>query len=208
MKVLVVDMTHGGGLISLEFMKILEFDVLAYDIYNSMDSQKVKELENGGLSFIQNLDDIKNYNSPKSSSDIMIIAPIHCKLDQDISMTHHEAVGFLLKDEIDVPVIEVTGVKGKTSVVWMLKEIFKDKNPLVLSSLGVEVIENNNWKILKKDISITPASIIEAWKLAQGYEVGICIFETSLGGTGLADVGIITNIAEDYTIANNSQIAK
>ena len=206
MKVLVVDMTHGGGLISLEFMKNPEFDVLAYDIYNSMDSQKVKELENAGLSFIQNLDGIKEYDNPKSS-DLMIIAPIHCKLDQDISMTHHEAVGFLLNDKIDVPVIEVTGVKGKTSVVWMLKEIFKDKNPLVLSSLGVEVIENNDWKILKEDISITPASIIEAWKLAEDYQVGICIFETSLGGTGLADVGIITNIAEDYTIANNSSIA-
>ena len=83
-------------------------------------------------------------------------------------MTHHEAVGFLLKDRINVPVIEVTGVKGKTSVVWMLKEIFKDFNPLVLSSLGVEVLEDSDWKVLKQNISITPASIIEAWKLAEG----------------------------------------
>jgi UDP-N-acetylmuramyl pentapeptide synthase len=73
--------------------------------------------------------------------------------------------------------------------------------------LGVEVIDDGKWKILKKDISITPASIIEALKLAEGHEIGICIFETSLGGTGLADVGIITNIAEDYTIANNSSMA-
>ncbi len=122
-------------------------------------------------------------------------------------MTHHEAVGFLLKDKINIPIIEVTGVKGKTSIVWMLKEIFKDLNPLVLSSLGVEVFEDGEWKVLKRDISITPASIIEAWKLAEDYEKGICIFETSLGGTGLADVGILTNLAEDYPIANNSRTA-
>ena len=137
----------------------------------------------------------------KSPNVDWIVAPVHCKLESKVNMTHHEAVGFLLKDKINIPVIEVTGVKGKTSVVWMLKEIFKDYNPLVLSSLGVEVLEDSDWKVLKQNISITPASIIEAWKLAEDYEIGICIFETSLGGTGLADVGILTNLAEDYPIA-------
>jgi UDP-N-acetylmuramyl pentapeptide synthase len=113
----------------------------------------------------------------------------------------------LLKESINIPIIEVTGVKGKTSVVWILKEIFKGSNPLVLSSLGVEVVEDGKWKVLKENISITPASIIEAWKLAEGYEIGLCIFETSLGGTGLADVGILTNLIEDYTIADSSSIA-
>jgi len=90
----------------------------------------------------------------------------------------------------------------------MLKEIFKDLNPLILSSLGVEVIENGESNILKRDISITPASIIEAWQLAQNYNnIGICIFETSLGGTGLADVGILTNIAENYPIASGGKTA-
>ena len=121
------------------------------------------------------------------------MAPVHCKLDYDVTLSHHEAVGYLLNDRINIPIIEVTGVKGKTSIVWVLKEIFKDSNPLVLSSLGVEVVEEGEWKVLKRDISITPASIIEAWKLSEGYERGICIFETSLGGTGLADVGILTN---------------
>jgi UDP-N-acetylmuramyl pentapeptide synthase len=207
MKVLVVDMTHGGLLISSEFMKIPDIEVLALDIYKSLDPLKVEELKNKGLTFLENLDDIKIYKNQIVESDLMIVAPVHCKLDHDVTLTHHEAVAFLLNDRIDIPVIEVTGVKGKTSIVWMLKEIFKDLNPLVLSSLGVEVFEDGEWKVLKRDISITPASIIEAWKLAEGHEKGICIFETSLGGTGLADVGILTNLVEDYPIANNSRTA-
>ena len=177
---------------------------------------------------------------------LTIVSPVHCNLESKICgykeydgnvvgdvkmMTHHEAVGFLLKNRIDVPVIEVTGVKGKTSVVWMLKEVFKGLNPLILSSLGVEILKNEKGEFkhhfLKKNISITPASILEAFNLVcdeyphkngVGFEnsncikevlkdVGICIFETSLGGTGLADVGILTNIAEDYSIANRTRNA-
>ncbi|MCE7699001.1 MAG: coenzyme F430 synthase, partial [Methanobacterium paludis] len=179
---------------------------------------------------------------------LTVVSPVHCNLESIGEnkgykghngnvvngvkmMTHHEAVGFLLKNRIDVPVIEVTGVKGKTSVVWMLKEVFKGFNPLILSSLGVEILKNEKGEFkhhfLKKNISITPASIIEAFNLVcdeyphengVGFEnsncikevlkdIGICIFETSLGGTGLADVGILTNIAEDYPIANRTRKA-
>ncbi len=205
MKVLVVDMTHGGTLIASEFMKIPDFEVFAYDIYSTMDTNTMDELQDRGLKFIGCLDDLNAHKNQES--DFKIVAPVHCKLESPVNMTHHEAVGFLLRDRINIPVIEVTGVKGKTSVVWMLKEIFKSYNPLVLSSLGVEVVEDGEWKVLKQDISITPASIIEAWKLAEVHEIGICIFETSLGGTGLADVGILTNLAEDYSIAGGSRAA-
>jgi hypothetical protein len=41
MKVLVVDMTHGGLLISSEFMKIPDTEVLALDIYKSMDPLRI-----------------------------------------------------------------------------------------------------------------------------------------------------------------------
>jgi UDP-N-acetylmuramyl pentapeptide synthase len=206
MKVLVVDMTHGGILIASEFMKIPELEVLALDIYKTMNPSKIKELEDKGIILLESLDDL-NEDNQLSESDVMIVAPVHCKLDISVNMSHHEAVGLLLKQSINIPIIEITGVKGKTSVVWILKEIFKGSNPLVLSSLGVEVVEDGKWKVLKKDISITPASIIEAWKLAEGYEIGLCIFETSLGGTGLADVGILTNLIEDYTIADSSSVA-
>ncbi len=205
MKVLIVDMTHGGAIIASEFMKLPNFEVFAWDIYSTMEPNIRDDLMDMGLKFVETMDkdylDADEYQAPKVDC---IVAPVHCKLESEVNMTHHEAVGFLLKDRINIPVIEVTGVKGKTSVVWMLKEIFKDFKPLVLSSLGVEVLEDGDWKVLKQNISITPASIIEAWELAEGHEIGICIFETSLGGTGLADVGILTNLVEDYQIAGGS----
>jgi len=88
-------------------------------------------------------------------------------------ITHHEAVKLILKNwkektKIeDIPIIEVTGVKGKTSVVAMLKEIMIAKNPLVLSSLGAFYYKDNKKISLKKNISITPASILETIDLAK-----------------------------------------
>ncbi len=206
MNMLIVDMTHGGKLIASEFSKLDDFNVFALDIYNTLSEKEKLSLEKKGIELISKsfLDGI-NHKNP--GDNFWIIAPVHCNIESEIHMTHHEAVEFLMKDNINVPIIEVTGVKGKTSVVWMLKEIFKDSNPLILSSLGVEAIEDRKSNILKRDISITPASIMEAWQLAKDYEIGICIFETSLGGTGLADVGILTNIAENYTIASGKKTA-
>lgn len=79
------------------------------------------------------------------------MAPIHSNLKYSVDMTHHDAVVYLLKEEIKIPMIEVTGVKGKTTVVHMLREIFKDTNPLILTSLGVEIKD----KLLERNISIT-----------------------------------------------------
>ncbi len=203
MNALIVDMTHGGKLIASEFSKLDDFKVFALDIYSTLSLNEKIHLEEKGINFVE-----KSFLDKANNDDFLIIAPVHCNIDSKVDMTHHEAVKFLMKDQINVPVIEVTGVKGKTSTVKMLKEIFKDLNPLILSSLGVEVVENGKSILLKKNISITPASIIEAWQLAKDYKnIGICIFETSLGGTGLADVGILTNIAENYPIASKGKTA-
>ncbi|MGZ7210418.1 MAG: coenzyme F430 synthase, partial [Methanobacterium sp.] len=211
MNVLIVDMTHGGALIATEFSKIKDYNVFALDIYNTLSEEKKAILTEYGIKFVEkdflNENCINNELKTDFKDNFKVIAPVHSNIDSDIYMTHHEAVNFLLKNKVDIPIIEVTGVKGKTSVVWMLKEIFKDLNPLILSSLGVEVIENGKSTILKREISITPASIIEAWKLSKSYNIGMGIFETSLGGTGLADVGIITNITENYSIASGKKTA-
>ena len=81
MKVLVVDMTHGGLLISSEFMKIPETEVLALDIYKTLDPI-IEELKNKGLNFLESLDEIEQYKNQTAESDLMIVAPVHCKLDQ------------------------------------------------------------------------------------------------------------------------------
>lgn len=208
MNALIVDMTHGGKLIASEFSKLDDFNVFALDIYNTLSESEKFSLEKKGIKFVEKSFLDKISCNEDLDSKFLIIAPVHCNIESKVDMTHHAAVKFLMKDQIDVPVIEVTGVKGKTSTVKMLKEIFKDLNPLILSSLGVEIVENRESTLLKKDISITPASIIEAWQLAEDYNnIGICIFETSLGGTGLADAGILTNIAENYPIASGEKTA-
>lgn len=196
----VVDMTHGGLVIASELAKLHETQVYAWDIYGTLKESTIKEYSDGGLKFVDG-------EYFKESEELTVVSPVHCNLKRHVDMTHHDAVKLILNHKINVPVVEVTGVKGKTSVVWILKEILSHKKPLVLSSLGVEVFDGEKWIQLKQNISITPASIIEAWKLAENYEIGVCIFETSLGGTGLADVGVLTNIAENYPIAGNSSNA-
>jgi coenzyme F430 synthetase len=196
----VVDMTHGGLVIAQELAKIPETQVYAWDIYGTLNESVIEKYSAEGLKFVDG-------NFFKESEKLVVVSPVHCNLKRHVDLTHHDAVKLILNHEIKVPIVEVTGVKGKTSVVWILKEILSHKKPLVLSSLGVEVFDGESWIQLKENISITPASIIEAWKLAENYEIGICIFETSLGGTGLADVGVLTNIAENYPIANNSSNA-
>jgi UDP-N-acetylmuramyl pentapeptide synthase len=208
MNVLIIDMTHGGALIASEFAKINNCKVYALDIYKTLSPKRKDLLVEKGIEFVgeEFLDEINKFKTDLND-ELVVVAPIHCNIKTKVDMTHHEAVKLLLKNKINVPVIEVTGVKGKTSIVWMLKEIFKEQNPLILSSLGVEVIENSERTILKRDISITPASILEAWNLSTDYDIGIFIFETSLGGTGLADVGVLTNIAENYSIASGGKTA-
>lgn len=215
MKVLIVDMTHGGTILASEFSKKQNCKVFAWDIYHTLSEEDKSLLEVQGIELVdESFYNEQCHGNPleENKPELLVVAPVHCKLPSPPHMTHHQAVGYLMNDEIKVPVIEITGVKGKTSTVAMLKEIYRDKNPLILSSLGVVVVKDGKEITLQKDISITPASIITAWRLAQEFydkipRVGICIFESSLGGTGMADVGIITNIAEDYTIAQGSSSA-
>ncbi|GAB4313767.1 MAG: coenzyme F430 synthase [Methanobacteriaceae archaeon] len=198
MKVLVVDMTHGGKKIALDFLKAGADKVYAYDIYKTLTPDDVINLTRKGIIFVDNI---------FKEDDLLIVAPVHSTVKEENQITHHEAVQLLLSPKMQVPVIEVTGVKGKTSTVWMLKEIFKELNPLVLSSLGVEAVVEGENHVLEDNISITPANIVRAWELAEGLDIGVCIFEVSLGGTGLAHVGILTNLAEDYPIASNTKTA-
>jgi len=210
MKILVVDMTHGGTILASEFAKKQKCEVLAWDIYHTLNWQERALLLDQEIELVDDTFLEENLAKHEDRDDFLVVAPVHCNLpfsppDSPFPnlMTHHQAVHYLMKNRISVPIIEITGVKGKTSAVAILKEIFRDENPLILSSMGIEVLKQGEEKLHQKDVSITPASIITSWELAEKhYDVGMCIFEMSLGGTGLADVGVLTNIAEDYPIAN------
>ena len=179
-------------------------------------------------------------------------------LNQYDIINHHQATELVLslwKEETtnqNIKTIEITGVKGKTSVSFLLKEIFleNNKDTLLLSSLGAYLFRRNNDAeqklILQKDISITPANIINTIQLAKkianpkcstfpicdknldlderieekeileefnenpytdlNYEMAI--FENSLGICGLADIGILTNLVENYSIAKGQSDAR
>lgn len=220
MNILVIDLTHGGVKIAVSLAKKGK-NVYCYDIYNTLKDIDRRMLDVYNVKLIE-LEDLKNFNG-----DLKVIYPIHLPLSNDdikkynsdlnyTFTTHHEAIGELLANwGEDINKIEITGVKGKTSCVFMLKEILIDNNPLILSSLGALLYEDEKELILQKNISITPANIKECIDLAYRLANPICggeiknqiyncaIFESSLGGCGIGDVGLLTNIVEDYPIAKN-----
>lgn len=228
---LVIDMTHGGVKIAVSLAKKGK-NVLAYDIYNTLNAIDRKMLEIYDVWLLDDLSELKDYRG-----EMRVIYPIHLprtfdeikKNNPDLSYTftsHHEIICELLEGWGDDFVkIEVTGVKGKTSSVFMLKEILIDENPLILSSLGALLYEDGKEIILKKDISIAPANIKETVDLAYKIANPICkiadgivesenlrkydsaIFESSLGASGIGDVGLLTNISENYPIAKGLKTA-
>lgn len=173
-------------------------------------------------------------------------------------INHHQSTELVLsnwKEETknqNIQTIEITGVKGKTSTAFLLKEIFleNNKNTLLLSSLGAYLFRKNEANeqklILQKNISITPANIISTIQLAKKIANPKCstfpicdknkdleerieennifedhienpykdlnydmaVFENSLGTCGLGDIGILTNLVENYSIAKGSSNAR
>ena len=188
---------------------------------------------------------INPIHSPLNISNLLDEASEDLKLDINEKnqfsnsfeiLSHHSATKLVLsswsekakKENVDC--IEITGVKGKTSVAYMLKEIMleNEKNTLLLSSLGAHLFINDYNRsevediVLMKNISITPANIINTIQYANninpkdGHEESFedllnydaAIFENSLGVCGLGDVGVLTNIVENYTIARGSSNAR
>lgn len=234
MDVLVIDATHGGVKLANEFSKLEEYEnIYIHDIYNTLTDKERTRLG------IKNVEVVEL--SEVDSKDILVISPVHLPLtSEEISskinaenpkfITHHHGVRLLLesffKDHPEILKVEVTGVKGKTSSAFMLKEILKYMHPLVLSSLGIIQSREYHDISLKKNVSITPASIKEAVDLAYRIDNPRCnmgciktensaqvnyeilIAESSLGVTGIGDVGLLTNIVENYPIAKNRSDAK
>ena len=230
MQYLVIDLTHGGVKIAVSLAKKGKH-IYAHDLYGTLGDIDREMMEIYGIDII-GLEDLS-----RLKGNITVISPVHSPLSEDeiISynpdlnyrfLTHHQAVGKILKDwGNDIAKVEITGVKGKTSSAFMLKEILIDENPLILSSLGAILYVGKKEIILKRNISITPANIKEAIDLAYKIANPICeiskgnvrsenlrkyscaIFESSLGVSGIGDVGLLTNIAENYPIAKNTSTA-
>ncbi len=210
-KVCVLDLTHGGIVIARKLKKIVS-SVSAVDVYKTLGTGELSALENEGIN--------TSRDALKATDFDVLIAPMHLDLkypmlvgaaDNSIPvLSHHEAVGQLLEDYDldDKTVIEITGTKAKTSTSILLAEILsREKKVVSHTSRGVE-----DWRtrtVIKKGLSITPASVLVALDAASeaGIKPEVFIFEISLGGTGCANIGVITTIDNDYPIANNTRMA-
>ncbi len=209
-RVAVLDLTHGGAVIARRLIGIAA-SAAGIDIYKTLLPEELEALERDG---------IRTSREPLRSSDFdILIAPVHLAPDYpmlaDASrnnipvISHHTAVGELLRGTFeDSTVIEITGTRAKTSTSILLGEILsRTKKVVTHTSRGLE--DWNEKRIIKNGLSITPASILSAVDAVKqsGIKPDIFIFEVSLGGTGSADIGVITTIADDYRIANNTKPA-
>ncbi|MBU4453988.1 MAG: coenzyme F430 synthase [Euryarchaeota archaeon] len=210
-KIAVLDLTHGGAVIARKLKKI-SGSVSGVDVYGTLNPDLLNELEK---------EEIKTSTEPLDSSDFdIIIAPVHFDsgypmlvkaANHDIPvLSHHQAVGQILSgyDLKNKTLIELTGTKAKTSTAILLADILsKEKKVISHTSRGLE--DRSAGTIIKKGLSITPASILTALDAVNdaGIDFDVFIAEVSIGGTGCADIGIITTIANDYKIANKTKLA-
>ncbi len=214
-KIAVLDLTHGGIPISIKLAG-LGAEVSAFDVYNTVDTGTLSEME-------------AKYGIRTSKEPLpvgafdLLAAPVH--LDPAYSMlaearqaqkpvlSHHRIVGIILEKDprlAEIRTVEITGVKAKTSTASLLADMLSRKVPVVLhTSRGLEIWKGGVPSEIRKGLSITPGSILSA--VDNTFEAGIrpefFIFEISIGGTGNADLGILTTLAPDYGIANNSSLA-
>ena len=210
-RVAVLDLTHGGAIIARKLKKITG-SVTAIDVYRKVVPGLLDELDSEGIRISREPLNVSGFD--------IIVAPVH--LDTRYPMiadaaannipviSHHQAVGQILSgyDLNNRTIIELTGTKAKTSTAVLLADILSRKKKVIShTSRGLE-----DWStraMIKNGLSITPASILAALDAVQdaGIWFDVFIAEVSLGGTGFADIGIITTIANDYKIANNTGLA-
>lgn len=202
MKVLVIDATHGGITLSKAFMERGE-DVTCVDVHKTITDRQIEELAKQ-FCMMRSMPDPSKYD--------LIVKPVHypnlefAGLEQRV-VTHHQAVRILLKDRINFPIVEITGSFGKTtSAMCAISILGESKSILALTSKGISFTEDGNTKFIRCGVSAAPANIINAIDLSP-QKPDLAIFEVSLGGTGMADLGIIKNVYDNYPIAKATSCA-
>ena len=195
----VLDINH-GGLVIAEKLVALGFDTFAVDVYGTKKGIATKVP-------ILRPDEVTSYDA--------LVAPVHMPTipllreayaNGKTVYTHHQAVGHIIESTgalRGMRSIEVTGTYGKTTACTLLARMLPD----VLLHTSRGLFFNN--RLIRKKLSITPANILVALDLAKerGLKPINCIFEVSLGGTGAADIGVITTMDRDYTIAEGARMA-
>lgn len=200
-KVLVLDLTHGGEVLAREYSSRGAM-VTAVDIYRTAPADRKEGLTALGIRVL----DV----APAESFDLAVV-PIHCpdrflgQAQAGRRITAHQAVGELAS--FDIPVVEVTGVRGKTSACHVLAHVLASTGRTVLlhTSRGLCTVDQDGRKMVRDKVSIAPPSVLSLSKEHPPTDIGV--FEVSLGGTGLADLSVITGLDGDYAIAAGTRRA-
>ncbi|MDD1759317.1 MAG: coenzyme F430 synthase, partial [Methanothrix sp.] len=159
------------------------------------------------------------HHTPDLSSFDLIVSPVHlsphnpaleeARREGKTVITHHQAVGDLLRQDASAwEIFEVTGTHSKTSTALLLAFVLSRHRKVVShTTRGLEIWQDGRSTILQKGLSIAPANVIRAVQAAEDGGATSLICEVSLGGTGLADYGILTSLFGDYMIASGSKWA-
>ena len=198
MHVIILDLTHGGDILAEEFLKE-GHRVTCVDVYGIATQDAMDALAEKGAEVHRTV--------PVGEYDLLV-SPAHCP-DSFMEgstyrerMTFSRAVNRFLDDGRFR--IEVTGVKGKTSSCYLLAHILGTSGRTVFlhTSRGRGPWKNGGHDITGQ-MSIAPTSLMRL--PSEDYDV--IIEEVSLGGSGKADIAVITNLAQDYGIAGNTRRA-
>ena len=213
-KIAVFDINHGGLSIANRLKKY-GAEVSVFDVYEKASAENLKKYA-----------DENEYRVSASAEDLekgdfeIACLPIHLspenifyKKAEELGLpmiTHHEMVGRILRSDervADMNLIEITGVRGKTSTAILLAQMLAYKNKVVLhTSEGLSYWEKGKREMIAPGISITPAYIPDMIDIIinRGYKPDILIFEISLGYTGAQDIGVLTEAQPDYLIGGGT----
>lgn len=187
MDILVLDAIHGGQEIAAALAELGHRTDMV-DVYRGQS----------GISISDALD--REYD--------LMISPVHLdpaypllRLRSTPCITHHDAVRWILGDQVPEPFVEITGAQGKTTTAFALAHLMKGPGILHTSSGTIRYPD----KALLWKKSITPASVISAARHAREIG-GWCIAEVSLGLTGAGSLGILTSPL-DYPCAGGMKRA-
>ena len=212
-KIAVFDINHGGLSIADRLFKN-GIAVAAFDVYRKKSPENLDAYADScAFPVSADLNDLtKDYD--------IVCLPVHLSPENEFAkkaaelgiptMTHHEMVGRLLKTNPEITdryLIEITGVRGKTSTSVLLARMLSYKNRVLLhTSEGLTIWKNGEYDWIEHGISITPAYIPDLVQTAFDRKIQpeIFIFEVSLGFTGAQDIGILTDTQPDYKIAGGT----